>query len=264
MKIKIPPHAYPIIAEESLVKISPAESANKDNFNHNDSNNYIVIAKHEGEKERVYQMLGIKHDEKQYISVLPSPTHLFLTSSLEFFEFSKKIKSDDFIRFSKRGNDTNLFILDFEYGCTNQSYTSYIKAVTSSIIMLVSALESFMNQIIPKNFSYRKEDKNGEKNYNHKKIENGISFKEKLELVVPLAINQKDFWRTRSENLDIINELYNHRKNMIHLKTKSEDELNRYSVVFSEMLSFDLLKAINATINIFNSIEENFVEIEEK
>lgn len=264
MKVKIPPHADPIIAKESLDKISQAKSGNNDNFNHKNSNNYIVIAKHEGKKERVYQMLGIKHNEKQYISVLPSPTHLFLTSSIEFFELSEKIKSEDFIKFSKQGNDTNLFLLDFKYGCTNQSYTSYIKAVTSSIIMLVSALESFMNQIIPNNFSYKKEEKNGEKNYNHNKIENGISFKEKLEFVVPLAINQKDFWSTRSENLNIINELYNHRKNMIHLKTKSEDELNRYSVIFSKMLSFDLLKAIDATINIFNSIEEDFVEIEEK
>lgn len=263
MKIKIPPHACPMIAEESLNKISSAESANNNNFNRNNSNNYIVIAKHEGEKERVYQMLGIKHDEKQYISVLPNPTHLFLTSSLEFFEFSEKIKSDDFIRFSKQGNDTNLYLLDFSYGCTNLSYTSYIKAVTSSIIMLVSALESFMNQIIPNNFAYAKKDKNGQKNYNHTKIENRISFKEKLEFVVPLAINQEDFWKTRRKDLDIINELYDHRKNMIHLKTKSKNELERYSEVFSEMLGFDLLKAINATINIFNSIEDNFVEIEE-
>lgn len=264
MKIKIPPHADPIITEESLAKISPSELANNDNSNHNKSNNFIVIAKHEGEKERVYQMLGIKHDEKLFISVLPSPTHLFLTSSLEFFEVSQKIKSDEFIRFGKRGNDTNLFILDFSCGCTNQSYTSYIKAVTSSVIMLVSALESFMNQIIPTNFSYTKENKHGKTNYNQKKIENGISFKEKLESVVPLAIKQNDFWETRRENLEVINELYNHRKNMIHLKTKSKDELNRYSEVFSEMLSFDLFKAISATINVFNSIEKDFVEIEEE
>lgn len=129
--------------------------------------------------------------------------------------------------------------------------------------MLVSALESFMNQIIPNNFAYTKKDKNGQKNYNHTKIENGISFKEKLEFVVPLAINQENFWKARCKDLDIINELYNHRKNMIHLKTKSKNELERYSEVFSEMLAFDLLKAINATINIFNSIEDNFVEIEE-
>ena len=228
----------------------------------NRNNKFIGVIKHKDGNNRVYQLLGIEHEDRFYISALPSPTQLYLTTALELYEISEQRKSINFKNCGKQSNDSNVYLLDFDEGYTHECYTDYIKSRISSIIMLVSTLENFMNQVIPEDFVYSKEVKGEVRKYNHRKIEDNISFMEKLQFVVPAAINQIDFWNNKAQELESLIELYKHRKEFIHLKTKSEEEWKRYSDVFSQMLKFDILNAITITIGIINAIEKNFIETE--
>lgn len=262
MKIKIPAQTSMKITEDAYNRDIKAKSKIGEDNSLSETNNFIAIAAHLNEEKRVYQALSIEHEGNQYLSVLPSPTHLYLSTALEMYQLSEQIKSDKFPKCGKRDKNSNVFLLDFEPGFTHECYTDYLKARITSIIMLISTLENFMNQVVPDNFVYEKSEKGEVKRYNHKEIENSVSFKEKLEKVLPQSINQKKFWSNKIKEFEILNQLYKHRKEFIHLKTKSKEEWRRYSDVFSYMLNFDILESIHTTINIMNLIEEKCVEIE--
>jgi len=261
MKIKIPAQTKLNIAESALRDVKENTRNDYNEFK-SGNNKFIAVAKHHTGGKKVYQMLGIDHEGKKYVSVLPSPTHLFLTTAIELFELSEKRKSIDFIECAKKDKNSNLFLLDFNAGYTHECYTDYLKARIASIIMLISSLENFMNQKIPNDFVYEKYEKGKLKRYNHKKIEAHISFREKLEFIIPKTINNLTFWETKTEELEIIFKLYDQRKTFIHLKTNSEEEWKMYSESFDKMISFDLLKAIKTIINTVNAIEKDFFEKE--
>ncbi len=263
MKIKIPAQISLNITDEAFNRDVKSNSMKGSAQDFQESKNLIAIYEHSESNRKVYQMLDVESKGNKYVSALPSPTHLFLTSAIELFELSEYRKLKDFPECSTPMNESNLFLLNFEPGYTHECYTDYIKARISCIILLVSTIENFMNQVIPNDFIFEREEKSELKRYNKKKIERVISFKDKLEQVIPKAIKNEDFWTTRNIELSNILTLYQHRKEFIHLKTKSEDEWKRYSDVFRSMLDFDLLRAINTVISIINQIEDDFIEFEQ-
>lgn len=262
MKIKIPAQTNLGITEKAFNRDVKGNSKSVYNEKTVGTNNFIAVAEHESGERKVYQMLGIDFEGKKFVSALPSPTHLFLTTAIELFELSEKRKSVDFNECGKKDKNSNIHMLYFNPGYTHECYTDYLKARITSIIMLISSLENFMNQKIPNDFVYEKNEKGKLKRYNHKKIEARISFKEKLEFILPKAINNLTFWDRKTEELEIIFKLYDQRKTFIHLKTNSEEEWKMYSEPFAKMISFDLLKAIKTIINTVNAIEKDFFEEE--
>jgi len=226
-----------------------------------DSNNLIGIVEHGNGDQRVYQILGVDYNGVKYISALPSPTHLFLSTAVELYQISEQRKHNNFPDCGKKFDKPNFAILDFEQGDTHECFTDFLKTRTSSIIMLVSALENFINQQIQQDYTYTWFDKkkNIHKKWNHDEIENSISFNTKLKYVMPKACKLKDLWTNNSEELSIIQELYNYRNEFVHLKTKSEEEWKRYSETFDKMVKFDMNKAIHAVIKIMNIISPEFV-----
>ena len=225
------------------------------------SNNLILIAEHKTGEKKVYQSLTVNVNDKKYFSALANPVHLFLSTAIEMYELSEIRKLKNFPKCGKKDNNVDLFLLPFEAGYTHECYNDFIKARITSIIMLVSAIESFMNQQLTLDFKYHTKGKKS-KEYDIEAIEKKIFFKEKIEDVLPKSIKREDFWETEKDTLKVLLNLYEQRKTFIHLKTHSEDELSRYSIAFEQMIEFNLLEAINSTINFMNLVEENFIEIE--
>ena len=261
MKIKIPAQTHRNITNEAFERDVKTNSQVGNIKTFPKSDNLIGIAEYKDGTKKVYQMLSIKVGDKKYISALASPTHLFLSAAIELYQLSEIRKFENFPKCGKKLKDSDLHCLDFEPGYTHECYNDFLKARITSIIMLVSALENFMNQQIPVDFKYHTKGKKP-KEYDVYAIEKKVFFKEKMEDVLPKALKQEDLWETRTEDLKVLLELYEQRKAFIHLKTKSEEEWNRYSDVFSSMLEFNILEAINTTISFMNSVNENFVEVE--
>lgn len=260
MKIKIPSHISLKINEVALKRDVIDKSFKGKDKALPDSNKLIGLAEHRNGVKRVYQFLGVEYNGVKYLSALPSPTHLFLSAAVELYQISEQRKNKNFINCGKQLDIPNSAILDFEQGDTNECFTDFLKTRSSSIIMLVSALENFMNQQIPNDYTYIWFDKkNHKKKKNHDEIENNVSFNNKLEYVIPDACKSKELWKNNSEELNIIKELYSHRKEFVHLKTKSEKEWKRYFEAFDNMVKFDMNKAIQAVIKIMNIISPEFV-----
>lgn len=261
MKIKIPAQAKKTITNEALSRdIKPVTKEITD-LHQDISNNLILIAEHKTGEKKVYQSLAVNVDDKKYFSALANPIHLFLSTAIEMYELSEIRKSINFPKCGKKDINSDLFLLDFDAGFTHECYNDFIKARITSIIMLVSSIESFINQQLTPDFKYHTNGKKS-KEYDVEAIEKKIFFKEKIEDVLPKAIKREDFWEKEKVTLKVLHNLYEQRKTFIHLKTHSEDELLRYSIAFEKMIEFDLLEAINSTINFMNLVEENFIEIE--
>jgi len=261
MKIKIPAQTKKPITNEAYERDVKANSQKSPESLQEVSGNIILVAEYETGEKLIYQSLTVDVNERKYFSVLANPIHLFLSTAIEMYELSEKRKSINFPECGKKDKNSNLFLLEFESGYTHECYNDFIKARITSIIMLVSAIESFMNQQLPLDFKYYTKGKKS-KEYDIEAIEKRIFFKEKIEDVLPKAINREDFWKEEKGTLNILHNLYEQRKTFIHLKTNSEDELLRYSDAFEKMIAFDLKEAINSTIKFMNLVKDNFIEVE--
>lgn len=124
-------------------------------------------------------------------------------------------------------------------------------------------LKLFLNHIIPNDFIYKTIRKGKNVGFNKEEIESPkVSFRDKLIDVIPQWRNDPDFWVNHITQMESILELYENRKNLIHLKTNSQDDLERYSSVVDKMLDLDIFKCINAIIKFMNLAVVDFVELE--
>ena len=255
MNIKIPP--YPnFILKKGTSETNPVPIKNKSSFD-GLSNQLIMLVPFKENEDRVLRARPIHHQGINYISALPNPVHLFLTLGIENYNLSENIK---FNNFSKCGHQMgkDLFILPIEENGTHQCYNDYIKYRTSSIIMLVSSLEAFINHILPNDFVYKTE----KKNFTKVEIESPkVNFKDKIEKVIPQFLKDEKFWDNHIEIKLSIDNLYKTRKNLIHLKTNAEDDFNAYFKIIDEMLDFNISNSINSLISFMNLTKSNFIEL---
>ena len=262
IKIKIPSSISLELSDRALTEDVIDKSTSGEFMDLLGSNSYIGVADHEHGGQRVHQFLGIDCDDVKYVSALLSPSHLFLSAAIELYQISEQKRLVTFPTCGKKSNNPNLILLNFESGYTHECFTDFLKTRGSSIIVLVSALENFMNQQIPNDYIHHWTAKGENHTWNHKQMENSASFKMKLVEILPLATNKEDLWESCSEELSLINELYRHRKEFVHLKTKSKEDWKRYSDAFDHMVIFELHDAIDAVIKVMNYVSDDFVEIE--
>jgi hypothetical protein len=140
--------------------------------------------------------------------------------------------------------------------------TTLLKYRASSIIMLVSALEAFMNHIIDNSFIYERLNRKGTGMELLDKVSiegTAVSFREKLTKVIPQFLQEPAFWDNKLKDLNIILDLYGHRRSLIHLKTNKEADLDRYSEAMDNMLEFDIMAAINTSIKMVNDCSPEFI-----
>lgn len=261
MKIKIPPYPNFKITEQAFNRDIVSNSVNKSDSK-GLSNQLVMITEFKTGERRVIKARPVKYQNKLFVTAFPNPVHLFLSVAIEHYNHSEKIKETNFLKCGKKIGD-DIYILDIEENGTHDCYNHYIKYRASSIIMLVSSLEAYLNHIIPNDFIYKTIRKGKQVELNKKKIESSeVTFKDKLtDLIAQLLVNS-DFWNNNLHEKESILELYENRKNIIHLKTNSQDDFERYFSVIDKMLDLDILTSINASIKFMNLASENFVEFE--
>lgn len=261
MKIKIRPYPNFKITEQAFNRDIVSNSVNKSD-SQGLSNQLVLITEFKTGERRVIKARPVKYLNKLFVTAFPNPVHLFLSVAIENYNDSEKIKETNFPKCGKKIGD-DIYILDIEENGTHDCYNNYIKYRASSIIMLVSALEAYLNHTIPNDFIYRTIRKGQSVEFDKSDIESPkISFREKLTEVIPQCLNDSLFWTNNTSEKENIMELYENRKNIIHLKTNSEDDFERYFTVIDKMLDFDISTSINSTIKFMNLANKNFIEIE--
>lgn len=130
----------------------------------------------------------------------------------------------------------------------------FIEQAQKSIIFSFTALETFINLSIPKDFVWEKTTTRKKEIYNKEQIERYISWKEKINLVVNdiyklPEIKQTRFWSSLMELLEIRNRL-------IHIKSSDDTE------VLSDILNKDIVRICFSSQEYINYISENVTENE--
>lgn len=260
MTIKIPPYPNFKIAPQALKSLK-SNSVKKDDST-GLSNQLIFVAEFKDGEKKVFRSRPIKYENNIYISSFPNPVHLFLSAGIEHFKRSEEIKSINFPKCGKQMGD-DVYLLDIESSGTHQCHNDYIKDRCGSIVMLVSSLEAFLNHAIPNDFVYETTRKNKTVKFDKQKIESAsISFGEKLQKVLPLAIAKPSFWDELDQELNEITCLYDLRKKIIHLKTNAEDDFHAYFNEMDVMLDFDIDSVIGSITTFMNCAIENFIVFE--
>jgi hypothetical protein len=243
MKIKIPPYPNFNITKEAFERDVKSKSIKK-NDSFGISNHLIVVAEFTTGERTVFNARPIKHKDKTYITAFPNPVHLYLSLALEHFNLSEKIKETKFSKCGKKHGE-DLYLLDIDVNGTHDCYNDYIKYRISSIIMLVSSIEAFLNHVIPDDFKYKTIRNNKIQEFNKSDIESPkVSFREKLTEIIPLFLNNAQFWLNDHDVRNTILSLYDHRKNLIHLKTNSQKDFDIYFKTIDKMMDFDISSAI--------------------
>lgn len=261
MKIKIPPYPNFKITDEAFKRDVESKSVKK-NDSDGISNHLIIVAEFKTGERKVLNARPVKYNDKLYITAFPNPVHLFLSLAVEHFSLSERIKETNFPKCGKKyGKD--LYLLDIDANGTHDCYNDYIKYRISSIIMLVSSLEAFLNHIIPDDFIYKTVRNNKKQEYSKADIESPkISFREKILQIIPQCIKNDNFWSSFQDVKNTILDLYEHRKNLIHLKTNSESGFDIYFKTIDKMFDFDINSAIDSSILFMNNVKPDFILID--
>lgn len=260
MTIKIPPYPNFKIAPQALKDVK--SNSVKKNDSKGLSNQLIFVAEFKDGEKKVFRSRPIKHDNNIFISSFPNPVHLFFSAGIEHFKRSEEIKRINFPKCGKQMGD-DIYLLDIESSGTHQCHNDYIKDRCSSIVMLVSSLEAFLNHAIPNDFTYETIRKKKTVKFNKQKIESAsVPFTEKLQQVLPQAIEKPSLWDDLRQELVDIKELYDLRKKIIHLKTNAEDDFHAYFNEMDLMLDFDIDMVIGSITTFMNHTIENFIEFD--
>jgi hypothetical protein len=259
LNIKIPPYPNLQITKETISDVE--EKSVKKTDSSELTNQLVMVVKFKNGEERVIRSRPVRYLDNLYVAPFPNPVHLFLSVAIEHFNQSEKIKETNFPKYGKKIGD-NIYILDIEENGTHECYNHYIKYRSSSIVMLVSSLEAFLNHIIPNDFKYKtirkRNGKDIEFNFSKKKIESGsVSFREKLEKIIPEMKNNQTFWEELTKEKENILNLYNNRK------TNAEDDLKVYFDAIDKMLDLNIEESINSTITFMNNVTTEFIKYEE-
>jgi hypothetical protein len=259
MKINIPPYPNYKITDEAFSRDVESKSVKKTDSK-GMSNQLILVVEFKTGEKKVLKARPVRHNGKLYITAFPNPVHLFLSLAVEHFIISEQVKENNFPKCGKKCGD-DMYLLDIDANGTHDCFNDYIKYRVSSIIMLVSSLEAFLNHIIPNDFIYKTKRKNKEVTLNKADIEGPqVIFREKLTEIVPQSIKKDFFWDNIQSEKNTILDLYENRKNLIHLKTNAENDFDIYFQTIDKMLDLDINAAIDSTILFMNQAVPNFIE----
>lgn len=263
MKIKIPPYPNKEITEKAFQRDVVSKSIEKNDSN-GLSNHLVMILEFKTGERKVVNVRPVKYKNNLYITTFPNPIHLFLSIAIENYNQSENYKEKNFPKCGISVGD-NVYMLEIEANGTHDCYNHYVKYRMSSIVMLVSAIEAFMNHIIPNDHIYETIRKNKNVQFDKVAIESPkITFKEKLIDIIPKCSTNGFLWSQYEQEKQMMLNLYENRKNLIHLKTNALDDFDKYFDAIDKMLDLDIWTTIDSVINVMNKLMPNFVEFETK
>ncbi len=189
---------------------------------------------------------------KLYGGFIPVPSSLFYFQAKQFSDSVNHLLNkfpENITRSFKDSDGDNFNMID------NELYYTYLSYKISAITSLVMFIESFLNSMIPEEFSTI--NKKGEK-VNKEVIERNWGLKEKLKDVIPeiIEITNLQKYQTLYGKFLELNVL---RNDFIHMKTtKDQRNMDPFINHFQELINIDLNVKIKETENLVKIIDKNY------
>ncbi|MBF6641807.1 hypothetical protein IVB69_09985 [Flavobacterium sp. J49] len=144
----------------------------------------------------------------------------------------------------------------FGEDATNDIYHYYGNA-SGCIIFLFTALESFINHILPDDKSYSLETDRNTAYYNKKQIQRHIAFDDKLKKVLPQLLNGANFFSRQTIHTQHITNLKKLRDELIH--TKSDISFVNQEELIKRLLQFKYDETFTAVAMFMNFYKPDYV-----
>lgn len=197
-----------------------------------------------------YMFKAFSYNNNGQTALIPIPdlTLVYLDSS---YNFNKLRKQQEKLMFDK------VTVKDNNYGedAINEIYKFYGYS-SSCIILLFTALESFINHMIPDNEVYTKVLNNKTEVYSKEQIQNHIQFKEKVTEVLPFFY-KKSFFNKQTSNKQHIDNLKEIRDQIVH--TKSDSNSLSQEELIKKVIKFKFDETFQAIANFMNFYKKDFV-----
>ena len=139
---------------------------------------------------------------------------------------------------------------------TNEIYRYYGLA-SSCIIQQFTAIESFINFILPDNKVYQKVLNSKTEIYTKPQIQKAISFKEKVNEVLPFFYSNKNYFKKQTSKNQRLWNLKKLRDDIVH--TKSEIHFREQEQLIKTVLNFDYDKSLEAISHFMNFYKNDYV-----
>jgi len=255
----------PLFFQKSIPNVTYADGTKVEHQNLKEqsqlTNELIVLAQLNDGKEIMFKSRTVSYQNEVFIAPLPNPVHLLINVGIENYNNSitilELLKED--CQLSE--DDKGVHILNLDYDNTNSNFNNLVKFKITAVISLITSLEAFLNQVIPNEFVYNGIRKGKPHKFNKKQIESAsISFKEKLTDVMSQLVKKPHFSKQHHKVIDLILQMYAVRRELIHMKTNSEDWMGLYYKITGSVIDIDLEKAILAVRKYMNIIEPNFLK----
>lgn len=225
------------------------------------TNEIFVIVKLNDGRKIIFNSRTVSYKNDVFIAPLPNPVHLLINVGIENYNNSitilEHLKED--CQLSE--DDKGVHILTLDYDNTNANFNNLIKFKITAVISLITSLEAFLNQVIPNDFVYNGIRKGNPYQFNKRQIESAsISFSEKLTNVMSQFIEKPHFSKQHHKVIESILQLYAVRRELIHMKTNSDDWMGLYFKITGSVIDIDLEKSILAIRKYMNLIKPKFIK----
>lgn len=126
------------------------------------------------------------------------------------------------------------------------------------IIGLFTAIECYINDIIPEEFKYVVSQPRKTEIYNKEQIQRNIPFMEKLTKVLPQAYEGKNFFKNQTPTNEHIHKLKKLRDDIVHIKSDKTGENN--IEILKRLLNFNYDETFKSVFKLFNFYHDEFIE----
>lgn len=222
----------------------PLTELNNDLLKKSSKDNYVII-----ETSKDKKILAFIHNNNGKHITVPVPDF-----TLVYYDFAYKLN------ISRKESIKTLFnqlsdINKFSEVNSNLVYEFYGYS-TSCIVNLFTAIESFINSLLPSDIPYIKNLTNKTEIYTREQIQSQIQFLDKLKEVLPQFYGKNFFTHPTATNNHIY-KLKELRDKIIH--TKSDGTAKSQIELFKLLLNFKYEETLDAVRKLINFYKENYI-----
>ena len=191
-------------------------------------------------------LLQIKDNDRILASMFYDPILTFFKQAYDTNNKANQAKSN----FRIAVDNDDIKIVDM------RDFSVFMQLKLNSIIMLQTAIEAFINSVIPEeSFVYKNKKKS------KKQIERELSFKDKLKFLSDTIENFNIQKKEDKETYDLLLKLNSIRQELVHMKTNKEEMFEPFIESLRNALGYDLDKQFDYCITFMNKIKPDFIEL---
>ena len=197
----------------------------------------------------LFPIINQKIDGLQCYIPMPDPTLMYFNNAQNSYRHIKELRTELKEKLGFKNIQDEPYI--------NEIY-NYFGQTSQFVIFLFTSIESFINQMIPVNYTYQIESSRRTEVYNSEQIQRFISFNDKMKKVLPKCTD-KNFFSKQTKNTQHIDNLKNFRDEIIHTKKDTKHSTLFYDSLVSKSLSFKYEETIRAVQMFMNFYKPDYV-----